>query len=156
MRGCSLLRRLERDQNKCPLYGIAGCPLLRGFEYIEVYGSTIRTFRIVRYIAGVRRWGVSVKQDSTVQLWSNNNFYYINNVKFHLSVAGNSSLADLGSEVEVTFGEEDTVLQLFLPLVDDDVVEANEVIQVQLSVAVGDGIELTADTATITIIDNDG
>ena len=41
-----------RDQNKCPLYGIAGCPLLRGFECIEVYGNTIRTFS---YIAGVRR-----------------------------------------------------------------------------------------------------
>ena len=46
MRGYSLLRRLERDQNKCPLYRIAGCPLLRGFEYIEVYGNTIRTFRL--------------------------------------------------------------------------------------------------------------
>ena len=38
MRGCtcSLLRRLERDQNKCLLYGIAGCPLLRGFEYTKL------------------------------------------------------------------------------------------------------------------------
>ena len=45
------------DQNKCPLYGIAGYPLLRGFEYIEVYGNTIRTFKIVRYIAGVRYAG---------------------------------------------------------------------------------------------------
>ena len=43
-----------------------GCPLLRGFEYIEVCGNTIRTFRIVRYIAGVCRWGVSVMQGSTV------------------------------------------------------------------------------------------
>ena len=25
-----------RDQNKCPLYGIAWCPLLRGVECIEV------------------------------------------------------------------------------------------------------------------------
>jgi hypothetical protein len=48
------------------------------------------------------------------------------------------------------------MLQLFLPLVDDDVVEANEVIQVQLSIAVGDGIELSADMATITILDDDG
>lgn len=56
----------------------------------------------------------------------------------------------------VAFGEEETVLQLFLPLVDDDVVEGNEVIQVRLSIAVGDNIELTADTATITIIDDDG
>ena len=43
------------DQSKCLLYGIVGCLLLRGFEYIEVYGNTIWTFRIVRYIAGVRR-----------------------------------------------------------------------------------------------------
>ena len=43
------------DQNKCLLYGIVGCPLLRGFEYIEVYGNTIQTFRIVRDIAGVCR-----------------------------------------------------------------------------------------------------
>ena len=35
---------------------IAGCPLLRGFEYnIEIDGSTIQTFRVVRYIAGVHR-----------------------------------------------------------------------------------------------------
>ena len=34
MRGCSLLRRLERDQSKCPLHRIVGCLLLRGFEYI--------------------------------------------------------------------------------------------------------------------------
>ena len=34
--------------------------------YIEVYGNTIRTFRIVHYIAGVRHWGVSVKRGSTV------------------------------------------------------------------------------------------
>ena len=27
-------------QNKCLLYGIAGYPLLREFEYIEVYGNT--------------------------------------------------------------------------------------------------------------------
>ena len=38
----------------CPLYGVAGCPLFRGFKSIEVYGQTIRTFRIVRYIVGVR------------------------------------------------------------------------------------------------------
>ena len=36
MRGCSLLRRLKWDQSKCPLYGIAGCLLLRGFVYIEM------------------------------------------------------------------------------------------------------------------------
>ena len=46
MQGCSLLHRLEWDQNKCPLCRTAGCPLLRGFEYTEVYGNIIRTFRI--------------------------------------------------------------------------------------------------------------
>lgn len=58
----------------------------------------------------------------------------------------------------VVFGEEDTALQILLPLVDDDVVEPNEVIQVMLSIAVhvGDNIELRADTATITIVDDDG
>ena len=60
-RGRSLSRKLKRDKSKCPLYRIAGRPLLRGLECIEVYGDTIRTFRIVRYIAGVRRCGVSVK-----------------------------------------------------------------------------------------------
>ena len=45
----------------CPLYGIlaAGCPLLRGFEFIEAYGDAVRAFRNVRYnnyyIASVRR-----------------------------------------------------------------------------------------------------
>ena len=47
---CSLLRRLKWDQSKCPVYGIAGCPLLRGFEYIEVYGNTIRIFRIIPWL----------------------------------------------------------------------------------------------------------
>ena len=35
MRGCSLLRRLEWDQNKCPLYRIAECPLLRGLNILK-------------------------------------------------------------------------------------------------------------------------
>lgn len=73
-----------------------------------------------------------------------------------LSVAGNSSLADFGSEVVLTFGEEETVHQLLLPLVDDDIVEANEVLQVKLSIAMDNNIELTADTATIFIVDDDG
>ena len=34
MWGCSLLHRFERDQSKCPLYGIAGCPLLRGLNIL--------------------------------------------------------------------------------------------------------------------------
>ena len=66
MRGRLLMRRLKLDQNECPLYGIAGCPLLRGFECIEVYGDTIRTFRNVRYNTSVCRWGVSIKRGSTV------------------------------------------------------------------------------------------
>ena len=37
-----------------------------------------------------------------------------------------------------------------------DELHHSEVIQVMLSVAVGDNIELTADMATITIIDDDG
>ena len=32
MRGCSLLCRFKRNQNTCLLYGIAGCPLLRGLN----------------------------------------------------------------------------------------------------------------------------
>ena len=31
MRGNLLLRKLKWDQNKCPLYRVAGCPLFRGF-----------------------------------------------------------------------------------------------------------------------------
>ena len=57
MRGRLLLCRLKWDQNECPLYRIAGCPLLRGFECIEVYGDMIRTFRNVHYNASVRSCG---------------------------------------------------------------------------------------------------
>ena len=49
------IAQAEWNQNKCPLYGIAGCPLLREFEYIEVYGKIIQMFKIVRYITGVCR-----------------------------------------------------------------------------------------------------
>ena len=42
------------------------CPLLRGFQCIEVYGDTIQTVTSVRYIVGVRHRGVSVKRGSTV------------------------------------------------------------------------------------------
>ena len=38
----------------CLLYGIAGCPLFRGCLSIEVNGRTVGTFRLVRYIMGVR------------------------------------------------------------------------------------------------------
>ena len=34
--------------------GVAGCPLFRGYLSIEVNGRTVGTFRIVRYIVGVR------------------------------------------------------------------------------------------------------
>ena len=30
-----------------------GCPLLRDFECIEVYGDTVQTFRYVHYIASI-------------------------------------------------------------------------------------------------------
>ena len=54
------------DRENCPLYGVAGCLLLRACLSIEVNGKTVGTFRIVRYIVGVRCWGVSVKRGSTV------------------------------------------------------------------------------------------
>ena len=47
------------DHESCPLYGVAGCPLFRGCLSIEVNGRTVWTFRIVRYIMGVRFSGVS-------------------------------------------------------------------------------------------------
>ena len=45
---------LNWDCEKCPLYGVAGCPLFKGCLSIEVNGRTVWTFRIVRYIVGVR------------------------------------------------------------------------------------------------------
>ena len=48
------------------IYGVAGCPLFRGCLSIEVNGRAVGTFRIVRYIVGVRYSGVSVKRGSTV------------------------------------------------------------------------------------------
>ena len=41
------------DHETCPLYGLAGCPLVRGCLSIEVNGRTVGTFRIVRYTVGV-------------------------------------------------------------------------------------------------------
>ena len=43
----------NRDCEKCPLYGVAGCPLFRGCLSIEVNGRTVGTFKIVSYIVGV-------------------------------------------------------------------------------------------------------
>ena len=45
---------VQLGQRKCPLYGVARCPLFRGYLSIEVNGMTAGTFRIVRYIVGVR------------------------------------------------------------------------------------------------------
>ena len=42
------------DRESCPLYGVAGCPLFRGYLSIEVNGRTVGTFGIVRYIVDVR------------------------------------------------------------------------------------------------------
>ena len=50
----------------CLLYEVAGCPLFRGCLSIKVNGRTVRNFRIVHYIVGVRCSGVPVKQGSTV------------------------------------------------------------------------------------------
>lgn len=41
----------SNDQSLCPLYRIADCPMLRGYEYTGVYGDTIQTFGIVHYSA---------------------------------------------------------------------------------------------------------
>ena len=65
-RGRLVLLAYNWDHENCPLYGVAGCTLFRGFLSIEVNGRTVRTFRIVHYIVGVRYSGVSVKRGSTV------------------------------------------------------------------------------------------
>ena len=54
------------DHENCPLHGVVGCPLFRGCLSIEANGRTVGTFRIVRYIVGVRFSVVSVKRGSTV------------------------------------------------------------------------------------------
>ena len=36
------------EYKKCPLYGVAGCPLFREFSRIEVDGEMVKTFRIVK------------------------------------------------------------------------------------------------------------
>ena len=65
--GSDTIGAKQSGHYKCPLYyEVAGCPLLRGLECIEVYGDTIWIFRIVRYITGVRSSGVSVKNISGV------------------------------------------------------------------------------------------
>ena len=64
-RGRLVLLAYNWDRENCPLYGVVGCPLFRGCLSIEVNGRAIRTFRIVRYIVGVRFSGVSIKRCST-------------------------------------------------------------------------------------------
>ena len=55
---------------KLSLYRVVGCPLFRDCLSIKVDGRTVGTFGIVRYIVGVRCWGVSVKDGSIVdQYW---------------------------------------------------------------------------------------
>ena len=54
------------DRENCLLYGVVGCLLFRGCLSIEVNGRAVGTFRIARYIVGVRYSGVSVKWGSTV------------------------------------------------------------------------------------------
>ena len=81
------------DRENCPLYGVAGCPLFRGYLSIEINGRAIGTFRIVRYIVGVRYSGVSVKRGSTVKLsahrikggWIISHGYYL--MMFHSRVS---------------------------------------------------------------------
>ena len=65
-RGCYVLFVCNWDREKCLPYRVAGCPLFRGFQCVDVYGETIGTFRIVRYVVGVNCSGVSVKRGSTV------------------------------------------------------------------------------------------
>ena len=64
--GRCVLLAYNWDHENCSLYGVAGCPLFRGCLSIEVSGRAVGTFRIVRYIMGVRYSGVSVKWGSTV------------------------------------------------------------------------------------------
>ena len=58
-RGRYVLFAYNWDRESCLLYGAAGCPLFRGCLSIEVNGRRVGTFRIVRYIVGVRCLGVS-------------------------------------------------------------------------------------------------
>ena len=69
-RGHGVLLAYNWDRENCLLYGVAGCPLLRGCLSIEVNGRTVGTFRNVRYIMDVRFSGVSVKRGSTVHRYN--------------------------------------------------------------------------------------
>ena len=64
-RGRRVLLAYNWDRESCPLYGVAGCLLFRGCLSIEVNVRTVGTFRLVRYIVGVRFSGVFSKRGST-------------------------------------------------------------------------------------------
>ena len=60
---------VQLGHKNCPLYEVVGCSLFRGCLSqlsVEVNGRAVGTFRIVRYIVGVRCSGVSIKRGSTV------------------------------------------------------------------------------------------
>ena len=66
--GQSVMLAYNWDPENSSLYGVVGCPLSRGCLRIAVNGRTVGTFRIVRYITGVRFSGLSVMRGSTVYL----------------------------------------------------------------------------------------
>ena len=53
-RGRWVLFKYNWDHESRPLYRVARCLLFRGYLSIEVNGKTVGTFRIVRYIMGIR------------------------------------------------------------------------------------------------------
>ena len=57
---------VQLGPRKLPVIRSSGVSLFRGCLSIEVSGRAVGTFRIVRYIVGVRYSGVSVKRGSTV------------------------------------------------------------------------------------------
>ena len=69
--GFLVLRVYNWEVDYCPLYGVARCPLFRGFKCTKLYGEKIGAFRTARYISvGVRTLGVYVKRGSTVTLYA--------------------------------------------------------------------------------------
>lgn len=70
--------------------------------------------------------------------------------------AESTSIVSTGYQ-SVTLDEDDTTQLLVLHLIDDNLVEADEIVQVKLTV-VGQsaGIELVNDTAMVTITNDDG
>ena len=58
--GYSLCAQARWDGERCPFYGVAGCPLFRDFQCIEVYGDTIQTVTSVRYIVYQQQYSLNV------------------------------------------------------------------------------------------------